>query len=446
MSFRFYHTSTNKSVSLLLLRSSSSSWKLIQKAKTITTPKVLLDVQQSSSSCKTSSTTTLFVVVATIGGTSCLLFGNPNRDDCTSSGSSYGSITSLNTTTITLLDDGGATPDPTKNVIEHDRYSLNRWMNRWSKGDTRWHSPKVHPMLYKYTHLLLSDNNDDQNKEDSDSTTSTNGKNNHTNSRTKNILVPLCGKTVDMKYLASLPMSTTKNNQTQENAFHVIGIDGIELALEEFASDPNNTDLNLVKKGITVTKETEHDSKNTIQQTWWFGKSISLLVTNFFQVTKDDIVTAMKENVSRAENTTKTNQGMRSSTNLSPTKNTIAIDAVWDRGSLVAIDPSLRKEYVEVIGRLMSKSKANDDTKSGGGRYLLATIVRGNSNDKRGPPYTVSKSDVYELFENQSWVDSIELIETRSATSDNQSWYGTIMTWYRLGFFAKEVIYLIKTK
>jgi hypothetical protein len=71
--------------------------------------------------------------------------------------------------------------------------NLQRWYDRWSAGNTRWHKTTVHRSLEE----KLSDNS----------------WNLPPNAR---VLVPLCGKTVDMAYLA-------RKDQVKQ----VVGVDGI---------------------------------------------------------------------------------------------------------------------------------------------------------------------------------------------------------------------------
>lgn len=73
--------------------------------------------------------------------------------------------------------------------------NLARWTQKWVKSETRWHYTNTHHTLIKYKHLLPS-----------------RGK----------ILVPLCGKTVDLLYFPN-----------QE----VLGVEGVKKAITEFGAE-----------------------------------------------------------------------------------------------------------------------------------------------------------------------------------------------------------------
>ena len=78
-------------------------------------------------------------------------------------------------------------------------------------------------------------------------------------------------------------------------------------------------------------------------------------------------------------------------------------DAVFDRASLVAIEPSKRDEYVDIMGQLVQP----------GGKILLVTIEKREGDDEAcqaGPPYSISETDVRKLYERQDWVESVEVL------------------------------------
>lgn len=81
-----------------------------------------------------------------------------------------------------------------------------------------------------------------------------------------------------------------------------------------------------------------------------------------------------------------------------------AVDVVWDRASMVAISPSLRKDYVQVLHRLLKP----------GGSILLVTLDRRTGTPEgmaAGPPFSISEAQVRELYESQEWVESVTLLE-----------------------------------
>ena len=205
---------------------------------------------------------------------------------------------------------------------------LNRWLGRWSENKLGWHQKDVHPCLAKYG------------TEPAESCPA----------EGLRWLVTLCGKTKDMHYIA-----------TQETTAHVVGVDGIRKALDEFAEE--HPDL-----------EIESDDNSAREGTYerLSGKKISLLKGDFF---------ALDE----------TAAGGR-------------FDVIWDRASMVAIQPNLREEYVKTISKNIKP----------GGKILLVTIDKRTGEEEgmsKGPPFSVPESEVRRLNEGQDWVESVTLLE-----------------------------------
>jgi len=71
---------------------------------------------------------------------------------------------------------------------------------------------------------------------------------------------------------------------------------------------------------------------------------------------------------------------------------------------MVAIDPSLREEYVQTISKVIKP----------GGKILLVTIERRTGTEeavKKGPPFSISEAEVRRLYESQDWVETVTLLE-----------------------------------
>ncbi|XP_028819254.1 probable thiopurine S-methyltransferase isoform X2 [Denticeps clupeoides] len=84
--------------------------------------------------------------------------------------------------------------------------------------------------------------------------------------------------------------------------------------------------------------------------------------------------------------------------------------AIWDRGSLVAINPCDRNRYAALITSLMDKDC----------RYLLDTFLY-NPELYKGPPFFVSDEEVEHLF---GQMCDIELLESVDALSDKFKKWG----------------------
>jgi thiopurine S-methyltransferase len=91
-------------------------------------------------------------------------------------------------------------------------------------------------------------------------------------------------------------------------------------------------------------------------------------------------------------------------------------EAIVDRASLVAIQPTLREVYVQIMSKVIKA----------GGNILLVTIERrsGTDADMSGPPFSVPEAEVRRLYENQDWVESVTLLEDQGEMARNE---GTTM-------------------
>ena len=130
--------------------------------------------------------------------------------------------------------------------LEEKSDRLDRWHGRWSENKLGWHQTDVHPCLTQYgsqaaASCSTSTGSADTAKDDQEQV---------------RWLVTLCGKTVDMAYLA-----------TQETTAHVVGVDGIRKALDEFAQE--HADLNIQPDALTGDGNFERLS----------GEKITLLVS-----------------------------------------------------------------------------------------------------------------------------------------------------------------------
>ena len=234
------------------------------------------------------------------------------------------------------------------------------WQDKWNAGgrNPRWHKNEVHPSLQQYLDEKILDDFPIGGAR---------------------ILVPLCGKSVDMNYMA-----------TKRKVAEVVGVDVIRQAMQDFAQE--HPDLEVQSEGETTSGFER-----------WKGQSITLLTGDFFSL---DVETAGG-----------------------------TVDAVWDHGALVAIEPSLRKAYVEKLGELLCKPD---------GRILLSTYVRPNGDVTTGPPFSIDEDEVRRLFEGQPWVESVDLLDEHSAVT-REVWYKAIFLYLTVGN-APEKIFFVKTK
>ncbi|CAB9508001.1 Thiopurine S-methyltransferase [Seminavis robusta] len=235
--------------------------------------------------------------------------------------------------------------------LEEQSDRLSRWHNRWDEKRIGWHREEVNPGLIKYGTV------------DKDSCPA----------EGLRWFVPLCGKTVDMAYLAS-----------QETTAEVVGVDGVLKALESFVED--HPELKIEQQPPTGKFE-----KLT-------GTKITLLKGDFFAL---DVEATGGQ-----------------------------FDTVFDRASMVAIDPSLREDYVNVIGKLLKP----------GGKIILGTLERRTGEEeavKKGPPFSISEAEVRRLYEKLDWVESITLVEEIdefARTPEDKIRYEGVTSLYELYF------------
>jgi thiopurine S-methyltransferase len=157
----------------------------------------------------------------------------------------------------------------------------------------------------------------------------------------------------------------------REGVAEVVGVDGVRKALEEFGAE--NPDLKIKPAS---SQNGKHERLE--------GTKITLLKGDFFDL--DEEATNGR------------------------------FEAIIDRASLVAIQPNLREDYVEVMSKLIQP----------GGKILLIVIERrsGTEADKDGPPFSVPEAEVRRLYEGQDWVDSVTLIDDSGEKARNE---GTTM-------------------
>ncbi|GKY92795.1 hypothetical protein MPSEU_000249200 [Mayamaea pseudoterrestris] len=234
-------------------------------------------------------------------------------------------------------------------AVEEDSERLARWKSRWDDNKIGWHEASPHESIINHGHLLFPTVNDHAALTADSSSCS----------KPLRVFVPLCGKSVDMAYFA-------KQDFVQE----VVGVDGIQKALDAFAAE--HADLNL------------QPAEPIGQYDQLKGEKITLLRGDFFEM--DEADTSGR------------------------------FDVIFDRASMVAIEPSLREDYLKTIGRLLAP----------GGKILLVTIERtsGTDEDKGGPPFSIPEAEVRRLYEAQTWVDSVSILpgnEARNEGSTNVS-------------------------
>jgi thiopurine S-methyltransferase len=231
---------------------------------------------------------------------------------------------------------------------------------QWTENQIGFHNEDVNDVLIKFGEsTILSPNDETLCAADASSV---------------RVLVPLCGKTVDMAFLASHP-----------SVGQVIGIEGIRKALEDFAKEQPQLDISpsLKEKDASSShseNEEEEEEEEEKKFDYFHGNNIMLLKGDFF---------ALNDQATKGK-----------------------VDSIWDRASMVAIHPSLREAYVHVLHQVLKP----------GGTILLVTLERRTGTEEgkaTGPPFSISEQEVRRLYESQPWVESVSLIQERDEFARN---------------------------
>ena len=188
---------------------------------------------------------------------------------------------------------------------------MNIWESRWQEGRIGFHLLQVNTYLRRFSaHLLKSE--------------------------PENIFVPLCGKTLDLPWLA---------NRTKK----VVGVELVSQAVEEFYAE-NEISYSIQPAGKLQLFQND---------------SINIFQGDFFDLTQEK---------------------------------TGLFEAIYDRGSIVALASSERQKYVEHLLSFLAP----------GGRLLLITLEY-DQEQMSGPPFSVADAEIEILF---SQYGELELLET----------------------------------
>jgi thiopurine S-methyltransferase len=215
---------------------------------------------------------------------------------------------------------------------------LDSWIARWTNSSGAkigWHKFQPNEILVKHEKNFLGE------------------------SKKHTVLVPLCGKSVDLTYMA-------------DHGHTVVGVEGVKEAIEMF-SDESGESLLL-------------DNYNN----WFLGHGTR--ATGALAIVNGDYLTQTEEDMKLLLKTI--NPQIDCSNG--------AFARVWDRASLVAIEPSDRQKYAEVTSSLMQD----------GGKMLLCTFEY-DSTKRSGPPYSVPLDEVTRLYAPHGM--TIEVLERRRA-------------------------------
>jgi thiopurine S-methyltransferase len=208
------------------------------------------------------------------------------------------------------------------------------WQGRWIRGETGWHQAEAEPALVKYFSppRLAS-----------------------------RVLVPLCGKSLDLKWLI-------------DDGHEVVGVDLSEVACQAFFEE----------------NKIEYEKKRENNFTVFRGHRISIYQGDFFSLSPKDVG---------------------------------HLDAVYDRAALIALPAEIRVRYAAHLLSLIGKSlegkdfsflqilleRVPDDTKGPPfsiaetelrklyGRAMTVTRLSREPVEAKGPPGSVAFESVFEM-------------------------------------------------
>jgi len=229
------------------------------------------------------------------------------------------------------------------------------------------------------------------------------------------IFLPLCGKSIDLAYLATHPQVS-----------YVVGIDIVHDAVEQFMVEHPELSINEVQlssyecgmmdeQTATTTCQTTRRKKSSIFR----GPKVTFLVRDLFNLlnmTIDDRAKLMFNHHGAAWT---------------------HFTSIYDRGSLVAIHPSLREKYITLMDELLEP----------GGTILLVSLDRRQTitdeSKLDGPPFSLNEVEIRKLYESESWVESVTLLkDVDELTTDEER-----ERWKTKGVVELyEMVYLIKKK
>ena len=182
------------------------------------------------------------------------------------------------------------------------------WQKRWQEGRIGFNQSAVNPLLIEYFNRL----------------------NLTAGSR---VFVPLCGKSIDMVWLAT-------------QGYDVVGVELVETAVQEFFAEQNIEP--------TVYQQTDNPMIKYYQGQL-SGQIITLWVADIFALTAKDI-------------------GI--------------INAVYDKAALIALPDDMRVRYSEQVRKLSSDTSKVDGANNEITPQLLLTLHY-DQRKKNGPPFSI---------------------------------------------------------
>jgi thiopurine S-methyltransferase len=191
------------------------------------------------------------------------------------------------------------------------------WQKRWQEGRIGFNQSMVNPLLIEYFNRL----------------------NLTAGSR---IFVPLCGKSIDMVWLAT-------------QGYDVVGVELVETAVQEFFAEQNIEP--------TVYQQADNPAIKYYQGQL-SGQTITLWVADIFALAAKDIG---------------------------------SIDAVYDKAALIALPADMRVKYSEQVRKLSNDTSKVDGANNEITPQLLLTLNY-DQRKKNGPPFSINGEQLEQYY------------------------------------------------
>ncbi|MGM8891410.1 thiopurine S-methyltransferase [Psychrobacter sp. 1Y1] len=191
------------------------------------------------------------------------------------------------------------------------------WQKRWQEGRIGFNQSMVNPLLIKYFNSL----------------------NLTAGSR---VFVPLCGKSIDMVWLAT-------------QGYDVVGVELVETAVQEFFAEQNIEPIIYQQADNPTIK---------YYQGQLSGQTITLWVADIFALTFEDIG---------------------------------SIDAVYDKAALIALPDDMRVRYSEQVRKLSSDTSKVNGANNEITPQLLLTLNY-DQRKKNGPPFSINNEQLEQYY------------------------------------------------
>lgn len=256
---------------------------------------------------------------------------------------------------------------------EGEADNLKSWDTRWEANQIGWHLKDVHPTLRAHLKELFP-------------VVPSEGH----GGLAARIMIPLCGKTVDMAWLSGM-------------GYRVVGFEGVGKAIEEFAQEHSATG-----EAVSVAFPADIDPKQFKGHAMMpipSEKDTPVMPQPVIIIEGDFLALGKKE-----------------------AQVLVPFPAAFDRGSMVAVKPEVRKQYMQVMADMMAP----------GGRVLLVTVEHDPFKDGvLGPPHSIPEADLRELCKGVFDVKQLARVDNFNQDS---------MFKQRGSTFSFEAVYLLTRK